>query len=71
MTAADGRKTVMARLRAFGTDSFIEPVAEAGIFQRYSLKRNRWIDIDPPLEPSSVRAASATDVDRFFKVPTT
>lgn len=23
-------------------------MAEAGIFQRYSLKRNRWVDIDPP-----------------------
>ena len=25
-------------------------MAEAGIFQRFSLKRNRWIDIDPPLQ---------------------
>jgi hypothetical protein len=50
MTAADGRKTVMARLNTFSADSFLEPVAEAGIFQRYSLKRNRWIDIDPPLQ---------------------
>jgi hypothetical protein len=53
MTASDGRKTVMARLSAFSTDSFLEPVAEAGIFQRYSLKRKRWVDIDPP--PQLVR----------------
>jgi hypothetical protein len=50
MTASDGRKTVMARLRSFVVDSFIEPVAEAAIFQRFSLKRNRWVDIDPPMQ---------------------
>jgi hypothetical protein len=50
MTASDGRKTVMARLSSFVVDSFIEPVAEAAIFQRFSLKRNRWVDIDPPMQ---------------------
>jgi hypothetical protein len=50
MTAADGRKTIMARLSAFSADSFLEPLAEAGIFQRYSLRQNRWVDIDPPLQ---------------------
>jgi RepB DNA-primase N-terminal domain len=48
--AAKGRKTVTARLGAFSTDSFIEPVAEAGIFQRWSVRRKAWIDIDPPLQ---------------------
>jgi hypothetical protein len=50
MTASDGRKTVAARLRPFVVDSFIEPVAEAAIFQRYNLQRNCWTDIDPPLQ---------------------
>jgi putative DNA primase/helicase len=49
-TASDGRRTVMARLRAFVVDSFIEPVAEAAIFQRFSLRQNAWTDIDPPLQ---------------------
>jgi hypothetical protein len=47
--AADGGKTVAARLREFTTDSFIEPVAESAIFQRWSVRRQRWIDVDPPL----------------------
>ena len=35
-TAADGGKSLMTRLNAFTPDSFIEPVAELAIFQRYS-----------------------------------
>jgi hypothetical protein len=50
MTASDGRKTVMAWLRPFIVDSFIEPVAEAAIFQRFNLRQNAWTDIDPPLQ---------------------
>jgi hypothetical protein len=50
MTASDGRKTVMAWLRPFIVDSFIEPVAEAAIFQRFSLRQKAWTDIDPPLQ---------------------
>jgi putative DNA primase/helicase len=50
MTALDGRKTVMARLSPFIVDSFIEPVAEAAIYQRYNLRQNAWTDIDPPLQ---------------------
>src|SRR5262249_6109550 len=48
--AAKGRKAVTARLSAFSADSFIEPVAEAAIFQRWSVRRNAWVDIDPPLQ---------------------
>ena len=50
MTASDGRKTVMARLSPFVVDSFIKPVAEAAIFQRFNLRQNAWTDIDPPLQ---------------------
>ncbi len=46
--AANGRKTVTARLSAFSVDSFIEPVAEAAIFQRWSVRKKAWADIDPP-----------------------
>ena len=50
MTASDGRKTVAARLGVFNSDSFIEPVAEAAIFQHFDGRRGRWVDIDPPLQ---------------------
>jgi len=48
--AANGRKTVTARLSAFRPDAFIEPVAEAAIYQRWSVRHKRWIDIDPPIQ---------------------
>ena len=50
MVAANGRKTIIARLRAFCPDSLLEPVAEAALFQRFNRKRNLWADIDPPLQ---------------------
>src|SRR5260370_27327517 len=50
MTAADGHKTVIARLRAFCPDSLLESVAEAALFQRFNRKRNSWVDTDPPLQ---------------------
>ena len=48
--AANGRKTLTARLSAFKPDAFIEPVAEAAIYQRWSVRRNTWVDIDPPIQ---------------------
>jgi len=48
--AVKGRKTVTARLSVFSADSFIEPVAEAAIYQRWSVRKNAWIDIDPPVQ---------------------
>jgi hypothetical protein len=50
MIAANGRRTVIARLRAFCPDSLLEPIAEAAIFQRFNRKRNLWADVDPPLQ---------------------
>jgi hypothetical protein len=50
MAAADGRKTVTAKLRALSVDSLLEPIAEAAIFQGYNRKQKAWIDIDPPLQ---------------------
>ena len=46
--AANGRKTTVARLSVFSVDSFIEPIAESAIFQRWSIRKNAWADIDPP-----------------------
>ena len=46
--AANGRKTITARLSAFSVDAFIEPVAESAIFQRWSVRKNTWVDVDPP-----------------------
>jgi hypothetical protein len=48
--AADGAKTIVARLSEFTTDSFIEPVAESAIYQRWSVRRKTWVDVDPPLQ---------------------
>jgi hypothetical protein len=48
--AANGRKTITARLSTFRPDAFIEPVAEAAIYQRWSVRRNVWVDIDPPIQ---------------------
>jgi hypothetical protein len=50
MIAANGRRTVIARLRPLCPDSLLEPVAEAAIFQRFNRKRNLWVDVDPPLQ---------------------
>src|SRR5262249_48659118 len=46
--AAGGRKTIVARLSVFSADSFVEPVAEAAIFQRWNVRKNGWVDVDPP-----------------------
>jgi putative DNA primase/helicase len=46
--AADGRKTMIAKLREFGVDSMLDRIAEIAIFQRFNVKRGAWIDVDPP-----------------------
>jgi hypothetical protein len=63
--AANGAQTVIVRLSEFTTDSFIEPVAESAIFQRYNMRRQDWIDIDPPIQ--LVRMVLARD--RKWKFP--
>ena len=50
MMAAGGRKMMSARLRPLCSDSLLEPVAEAAIFQRFNGRRNTWVDVDPPLQ---------------------
>ena len=49
-TAADGRKTITARLRPLSIDSLLWPIADTAIFQGFNRKRNAWVDVDPPLQ---------------------
>jgi Bifunctional DNA primase/polymerase, N-terminal len=58
MSASDGRKTVVARLRPLTPESFLGPAAESAAFQKYDRKRNAWIDTDPPLRHVRVILAS-------------
>jgi hypothetical protein len=48
--AADGRKTVTAKLSPLTADSLLWPIADAAIFQTFNRRRNGWIDTDPPLQ---------------------
>ena len=48
--AADGRKTITARLRPLSIDSLLWPIADSAIFQSFNRKRNAWVDVDPPLQ---------------------
>jgi hypothetical protein len=58
MSAADGRKTVVARLRELSPESFLGPAAESATFQKYDRRRNQWVDTDPPLRHVRVILAS-------------
>jgi Bifunctional DNA primase/polymerase, N-terminal len=58
MSAADGRKTVVARLRELTPESFLGPAAESATFRKYDRKRNQWVDTDPPLRHMRVILAS-------------
>jgi hypothetical protein len=58
MSAADGHKTVVARLRPLSPESFLGPAAESAAFQKYDRKRNAWVDTDPPLRHVRVILAS-------------
>jgi Bifunctional DNA primase/polymerase, N-terminal len=58
MSASDGRKTVVARLRELSPESFLGPAAESAAFQKYDRKRNQWVDTDPPLRHVRVILAS-------------
>ena len=53
MLAADGRQTVVARLRPFCPDSLLGPIAESASFQKYDHRRSQWVDTDP--SPQHVR----------------
>jgi hypothetical protein len=58
MSAADGCKTVVARLRPLSPESFLGPAAESAAFEKYDRKRNKWVDTDPPLRHVRVILAS-------------
>jgi Bifunctional DNA primase/polymerase, N-terminal len=65
MLAASGRKTVVAQLHTFNSDSFLKPIAESATFQKFNAKRNDWVEIDPPLQ--LVRTVLANP--RYWKFP--
>jgi hypothetical protein len=50
VTAANGGKTISARLGEYATDSFIEHVARSAIYQRHDARRRAWVDTDPPVQ---------------------
>src|SRR5262249_37236103 len=58
MSASDGRRTVVARLRELSPERFLGPAAESATFQKYDRKRNQWVNTDPPLRHVRVILAS-------------
>jgi hypothetical protein len=65
MAASDGRKTTVARLRELSPESFLTPIAEAAVFQKWDRKRKQLVDTDPPLH--YVRVLLATE--RRWRLP--
>jgi hypothetical protein len=65
MLAAGGHKTRVAQLHAFSSDSFLRPVAECATFQKFNIKQNSWLEIDPPTQ--LVRTVLANP--RCYKFP--
>jgi hypothetical protein len=48
MMAADGRKTMVAKLRPFTVPAMLDWTASAALFERFDARRKRWTTIDPP-----------------------
>jgi hypothetical protein len=48
ITAADGRKTVVARLRQLAPATALNWMADAATFERFDARSKRWTTIDPP-----------------------
>jgi hypothetical protein len=48
--ATGGHRTSIAKLRSFCADSLLEWLADSALFQRFSVKRNQWVDINPPYQ---------------------
>jgi hypothetical protein len=46
--AADGRKTMLAKLRPFTIPAVLDWAASAALFERFDARRKRWSTIDPP-----------------------
>ena len=65
MTASDGRKTTVARLRELSPESFLAPIAEGATFQKWDRKRKALVETDPPLR--YVRVLLATE--RRWRLP--
>ena len=48
MMAADGRKTMLAKLRPFTVPAMLDWTASAALFERFDARRKRWVTVDPP-----------------------
>ena len=48
MMAADGRKTMVAKLRPFTVPAMLDWTASAALFERFDARRKRWVTVDPP-----------------------
>ena len=58
MSASDGRKTMVARLRELSPESFLPVIAEAATFQKWNVRQKQPVDTDPPLHYVRVLLAS-------------
>jgi hypothetical protein len=47
---ADDRRILIAQLVNFAPDSFLEPVARSAIFQKFNIKKDAWVDCNPPVQ---------------------
>jgi hypothetical protein len=64
VAAADGRKTLQAKFATFTADSFMLPIAEAAIFEKYNRRQQAWLVTDPPVQ--LVRMLLAQEGQRLF-----
>jgi hypothetical protein len=48
MMAADGHKTMLAKLRPFTVPAVLDWAASAALFERFDARRKKWSTIDPP-----------------------
>lgn len=64
VAAAEGRKTLQAKFATFTPDSFMLPVAESAIFEKYNRRQQTWAVTDPPLQ--LVRMVLAQEGKQLF-----
>ncbi|SEO42289.1 putative DNA primase/helicase [Methylobacterium sp. ap11] len=55
--AAEGRLTLIARLKALGPDALTDLLARVVKFQRYDERRRGWVNIDPPAKVAATLLA--------------
>ncbi len=58
MPAADGGKTTVARLKELSPEGFLSLIADAAVFQKWSVRKKALVDVDPPLHYVRILLAS-------------